>query len=278
MNRGETLLWRKIPPRFLPLLQESRSRTKTLPPILAAMLALAGLIAGCSMQSNDGPPEHPVDVSAIPDAVPRFEPRNRAANPDSYMVLGKRYQVLKRSTGYLEKGLASWYGSKFHGHPTASGEPYDMYAMTAAHKTLPIPCYVKVTNLDNGRSVVVKVNDRGPFHPGRIIDLSYAAAVKLGLDKTGTAPVEVKAMEPQGTAGRKIFLQVGAFSDLDNAKRTLARLNQYQLPKALIQSDSNDAHPLFRVRVGPLGSQSEVEKLSSRLRAYGFDPKIVAIQ
>lgn len=230
------------------------------------------------MQSNDGPPDQPVDVSAIPDAVPRFEPRNRAANPDSYVVLGKRYQVLKRSTGYVEKGLASWYGNKFHGHPTASGEIYDMYAMTAAHKTLPIPCYVKVTNLDNGRSVVVKVNDRGPFHPGRIIDLSYAAAVKLGLDKTGTAPVEVKAMAPQGTAGRRIFLQVGAFSNLENAKRTLARLNRYQLPKALIQSDSNSSHPLFRVRVGPLGSQSEVEKLSSQLRDYGFDPKIVTIQ
>ena len=135
------------------------------------------------------------DVDAFPEPEVREEPRARTGNR-SYSVLGKRYQVLDSAADYVEEGGASYYGNKFHGRRTSSGEVYDMYAFTAAHKTLPLPSYARVTNLDNGKSVVVKVNDRGPFHPGRIIDLSYAAAVKLGYREKGTARVEVRALHP----------------------------------------------------------------------------------
>ena len=147
----------------------------------------------------DTVPDDIPDVDAIPEPEVRNEPLARTGNK-SYSVLGKRYQVLDTAADYLEQGGASYYGKKFHGRRTSSGEVYDMYAFTAAHKTLPLPSYARVTNLDNGKSVVVKINDRGPFHPGRIIDLSYAAAVKLGYRERGTARVEVRALHP-GEAG-----------------------------------------------------------------------------
>ncbi len=238
---------------------------------------LLALIAGCSSQPGDGPPDHPIDVSTIPDAVPIFEPRSRAANPDSYVVLGKRYHVMKESHGFVQRGIASWYGRKFHGQATASGEIYDMFSMTAAHKTLPIPSYVRVTNLENGRRIVVKVNDRGPFHEGRIIDLSYVAAVKLGVNRTGTAPVEIELVEPECSAPRakEIFLQLGAFSDLVNAKRLMAQLNQANLPKPLIQSSQLHGQKLFRVRIGPLETQDQLDELARQLREQGFKPTVV---
>ena len=166
-------------------------------------------------------------MDAIPDAVPRIEPRSTHGNPVAYEVFGKRYFVLATADGYRERGVASWYGPTFHARPTSSGEPYDMYAMTAAHKTLPIPAYVRVTNLGNGRSVVVRVNDRGPFVDNRIIDLSYTAAYKLDMTRAGTAFVEVEAITPgtlvetaQGVTAAQppptlqapvLFLQAGAF-------------------------------------------------------------------
>jgi rare lipoprotein A len=137
-----------------------------------------------------------VDLASIPDAVPRVEARSRYGNPPSYVVFGQRYHVLASSQGHVERGTASWYGPGFHSARTSSGEPYDMYAMTAAHKTLPIPAYARVTNLRNGRSVVVRINDRGPFVGDRIIDLSYTAAWKLDMLRTGTAPVEVRVLSP----------------------------------------------------------------------------------
>ncbi|MBN2701491.1 MAG: septal ring lytic transglycosylase RlpA family protein [Methylothermaceae bacterium] len=235
------------------------------------------LIGGCSLEPKDGPPLEPVDVNRIPDAVPRFEPRSRVANPDSYEVLGHTYRVMKTSRGYLERGIASWYGKKFHDHPTASGEPYDMFAMTAAHRTLPIPSYVRVTHLQNGRSVVVKVNDRGPFHSDRIIDLSYAAAVKLGLDKTGTARVEVRAVEPDpDSAGNHgVYLQVGAFSDPGNAQRLLARLAIPRFPKPSLHPVKQNNGTLYRVRIGPLASQAQVDALSRQLETLGITPSLV---
>ena len=154
---------------------------------------------------GDGPPPRDIDVSNLPDAVPKVEPIRKAGNKSPYTVLGKTYQVLPSSLGYRERGIASWYGNKFHGRKTSNGEIYSMYEMTAAHKSLPIPSYVKVTNLDNGRTVVVRVNDRGPFHGSRIIDLSYAAAKKLDYSNKGTANVEVVAIDPrarQATRGR----------------------------------------------------------------------------
>ncbi len=150
---------------------------------------------------DDGPGDHPpsaADLAAIPDAVPKDEPV-KASTLKPYRAMGKDYVPLQTVKGYKERGLASWYGRRYNGKPTASGEPYDMYAMTAAHPLLPIPCYVRVTNLENGRSVVVRVNDRGPFHEGRIIDLSYTAAWKLGVLK-GVTPVEVDGIDPDAPA------------------------------------------------------------------------------
>lgn len=138
----------------------------------------------------------PADIARIPDAVPKPEPLSALGNPDSYEVYGDRYEVLKDGRGFKERGMASWYGKKFQGKRTSSGEAYDMFKMTAAHKTLPIPCYVRVTNLDSGKSVVVRVNDRGPFHSGRVIDVSYAAAVKLDILGRGSIPVEIVALDP----------------------------------------------------------------------------------
>ncbi len=154
-----------------------------------------------SSSGSDGLPNSadiPPNIAAIPDAVPRYEKRSALGNPDSYEVYGERYIVLNDFSGFKERGIASWYGKKFHGKNTSSGEPYDMFLMTAAHKTLPIPCYVRVTNLSNQRSAIVRVNDRGPFHSDRIIDLSYVAALKLGIIGVGSAPVEIEALTPSG--------------------------------------------------------------------------------
>src|SRR5690606_12775271 len=171
----------------------------------------------------DGTPARPPDVTRIPDAVPRYEPRSQRGNPPFYEVFGRRYYVMNEAAGYRERGVASWYGTKFHGRMTSSGEPYDMYAMTAAHKTLPLPSYVRVTHRGNGGSIVLRVNDRGPCVGDRIIDLSYAAAVRLGMHKDGTAIVDVEALAP-GTSAEAaaaapdaavlrpepVWLQVGA--------------------------------------------------------------------
>lgn len=149
---------------------------------------------------RDRPPTDPLDVDldAIPDAVPRDEPRSRYGNRDEYEVFGRTYRTLASAEGYVEEGVASWYGEEFHGRSTSSGEPYDMYAMTAAHRSLPLPSYVEITNLDNGRTVVVRVNDRGPFHGDRLIDVSYAAAHRLRMIGPGTARVRVRALRPEG--------------------------------------------------------------------------------
>jgi rare lipoprotein A len=170
------------------------------------------------------PPAHtiPTDVMLTPDAVPRVEPRSRYGNPASYQVFGRTYYTLDSAHGYRERGNASWYGEKFQGRRTSSGEPYDMFEMTAAHKTLPLPSYVRVTHLGNGNSVVVRVNDRGPFHDNRIIDLSYAAAARLGMIEQGQAPVEVVALTSPGEPGQAIqsvstpvmhYLEAGSFQD-----------------------------------------------------------------
>lgn len=145
---------------------------------------------------SDSTPDHVPDVDAIPEPEVTGEPRSKVGNRPVYSVLGKKYRVLDDPKGYVEKGTASYYGQKFHGRRTSNLEVYDMYAFTAAHKTLPLPSFARVTNLDNGKSVVVRVNDRGPFHEGRVIDLSYAAAVKLGITQRGTGRVEVRALTP----------------------------------------------------------------------------------
>ena len=185
------------------------SRTVVLLALTALMLLTACTMGGristststsasttSSIPGVDGAPTGNVDVSRIPDAVPKAELVTRAGNKNPYSVFGKTYHLLPAGSAYREEGTASWYGTKFHGRKTANGETYDMYGMTAAHKTLPIPSYVKVTNLANQRSVIVRVNDRGPFHGDRIIDLSYAAAKKLAYAGPGTARVQVEAIDP----------------------------------------------------------------------------------
>ena len=136
-----------------------------------------------------GVPKPPRDLASIPDAIPRAEPRSRYGNPETYEVFGKKYRVMKSARGHVERGLASWYGPGFHAERTSSGEPYDMYSMTAAHKTLPLGSRVRVVNLSNGREVTVRINDRGPFSPQLIIDLSEAAAERLGMRHAGRAQV-----------------------------------------------------------------------------------------
>ena len=166
-----------------------RATPRSTPVIAVLLLALAG----CASQGE----LDDAAIARIPDAVPKIEPLAKSGNPESYVVFGRRYYTKKSARGHVERGLASWYGRPFHGRQTSSGEPYDMYAMSAAHKTLPLPTYARVTNLENGRSVVVRINDRGPFRDGRVIDLSYTAAVKLGVKRRGTAMVEVRAIEPK---------------------------------------------------------------------------------
>jgi rare lipoprotein A len=178
---------------------------------LLILLVTLVLVSGCSSKFRpkqyDGPPKHiPKNLLRTPNAVPKLEPKSRRGNyfgkskSNSYVARKRRYHVMHSSKGYRARGLASWYGTKFHGRKTSSGEHYNMFDMTAAHRTLPLPSYVKVTNLHNQKSVIVKVNDRGPFHGNRLIDLSYVAAAKLGMLGHGTAHVEIKSIDPRDHA------------------------------------------------------------------------------
>ena len=256
-------------------------------PAKSAVVALVSIVLfSCSRLTDqariyDGEPGHiPVDIASIPDAVPKYEPRTRAGNPPSYEVLGNRYHVLPDSKNYKKRGLASWYGTKFHGNNTANGESYDMFTMSAAHKTLPIPSYVKVTNLRNQRTIIVRINDRGPFHEGRIIDLSYAAAVKLGIQKKGTGYVEVESVEPgEGSMASEnsgapqtnpVYLQICAFSNLENAQKLKDRVEAEHLPSSRIQSDSHNGLPIFKVQLGPISSAGEVDRIKEYLAKLGI--------
>jgi rare lipoprotein A len=261
------------------------------------MLCCAGLSAcgGSSVvfEEQDSAPSERRDLSGVPNAVPRDEPRSRYGNPASYEVFGKRYHVMASSEGYVEKGISSWYGTKFHGRRTSSGERYDMYAMTAAHKSLPLPTYVQVTNLNNGRKVIVKVNDRGPFHENRIIDLSYSAAYRLGILGKGTGFVEVRAIDPGQPAPvtriassneapvREIdesqtdkiinlYLQVGAFISRDNAERLHSRLLDAALGNTLISQVQSNGNTVYRVRLGPILDVDIADQLVSKLAALGI--------
>ncbi|HSD17312.1 MAG TPA: septal ring lytic transglycosylase RlpA family protein [Thermomonas sp.] len=212
---------------------------------------------------SDTVPDYVPDVDAIPEPEVRAEPRSRAGNK-SYSVLGKRYQVLDNAHGYAEEGLASYYGNKFHGRRTSNQEVYDMYAFTAAHKTLPLPSFARVTNLDNGRSIVVRVNDRGPFHAGRVIDLSYAAAVKLGYRDRGTARVRVEALTEQNGGGG--VLASNATPDADTAMDRLVE----QLPQALA-SAGPAAPPAPAKPVADSGYRFDMQQDGRVMSADQFD-------
>jgi rare lipoprotein A len=224
------------------------------------------------------PPAPPADLAAIPDAVPKFEPKSSHGNPPFYDALGHRYIVLASADGYLERGVASWYGPTFHGGNTSSGEPYDMYGMTAAHKTLPLPTYARVTNLKNGKSVVVRINDRGPFVANRIIDLSYTAAAKLDMLREGTTLVEVRTLVPgqpdvltrvSESPPPTLYVQAGAFADGANAQHLLERLQAAGLAGAFIVSPAAGRSRLYRVRLGPVASVAEFDQLAARLASLG---------
>lgn len=235
---------------------------------------------------QDRAPAREVDIASIPDVVPEPVNRTRAGNVSPYTVLGKTYTVLPTEEGYQERGVASWYGEKFHGHQTSNGEIFDMYKVSAAHKSLPIPSYLRVTNLDNNRSIVVRVNDRGPFHGDRIIDLSYAAALKLGYADRGTARVQLEAIVVNSDMGGRTlaansqsntvvdpiagakYLQVGAFSSLDTARELSRELDTLTDRPVFIRSiNSRENGVLHRVRIGPIENDGEIQSLSRRVVA-----------
>lgn len=251
------------------------------------LLALS-LLAACAVRgpADSGPPRSASPPPLPPDPVPRAEPRSRFGNGPIYEVYGRPYRVLDSSHGYRERGVASWYGRKFHGRPTSSQERYDMHALTAAHKTLPLPTYVRVENLANGRSVVVRVNDRGPFVDNRLIDLSYAAARRLDLVRDGTGLVEITAISfddpppAAGTAdgagaatsprGNAVYLQVGAFGERSNAERRFRQLLGHGIGNAFVYQQAGPEAPLYRVRIGPIADVDQFDALIARLDELGI--------
>jgi rare lipoprotein A len=254
--------------------------------LLAATCICGWVLVGCSIANRRPAPTTPepvppplANVDSTADAIPRREPRSAHGNPPFYKVLGKRYVVLATADGYLERGVASWYGPTFHGENTSNGETYNMYGMTAAHKTLPLPTYARVTNLKNGRSIVVRINDRGPFVANRLIDLSYSAAAKLDMLKEGTTLVEVKALTVQDpddltrsaqAPPPSLYVQAGAFSDERNAQRVLDRLTAGGLSGAFILAPPDGKPLLYRVRLGPISTVPEFDQLAAKLKALGF--------
>ncbi len=226
---------------------------------------------------RDGAPLWPISADEVDDAVPRADPILAAGNKSPYTVNGVTYRILDSHVGYRERGIASWYGAKFDGRLTSNGETYDLYAPTAAHKTLPIPCYARVTNLDNGRSVIVRINDRGPFHSDRLIDLSYAAAVKLGYMERGTARVEVEVVQlagaddrRQAVSGTYRYLQLGAFGSRDSAERLSRQLVGTVSAPVEVEPVQTGDKLLYRVRVGPMDDNASLLSLRERLQAEGF--------
>ncbi|TPE48726.1 septal ring lytic transglycosylase RlpA family protein [Maribrevibacterium harenarium] len=254
---------------------------------------------------QDHAPSGDIKVDHLPDLVPKYEPKSRGGNKSPYEVWGKTYYVMDSAEGYVAEGTASWYGNKFHGHKTSNGEIYDMYAFSAAHKSLPLPTYLKVTNLDNGRTVIVRVNDRGPFHGDRIIDLSYAAAARLDYHKKGLARVRIEAITPKpgetvvtnpkpvaavssvavtstptampvvettkSPENQLLFshLQIGAFTQEQSAQGLKQRLfEKFDTTISLSVLKADDG--LFKVLVGPYSSVNELDQWQTKLEAAGF--------
>ena len=263
-----------------------------------SIITLMLFLSACASQPADegGPPRHGSDVPRVSrdDAIPRDEPRSLYGNSRYYRVDGKTYEILDTNLGYRERGVASWYGKKFHGRSTSSRETYDMYAMTAAHKSLPLPSYVRVRNLRNGRSVVVRVNDRGPFIENRLIDLSYAAALKLDMITDGTSLVEVTALsfdKPSARPGQRIsaekthtepaetiFVQVGAFGEPENARRRFTLLRDVGIDKAFVQKDGSASPTLYRVRIGPIANVMQYDSVIEQLQGLGISETHLVIE
>ena len=261
-----------------------------------AILLTALVTGACSISpgvEKDGAGKR-IDTNLIPNATPKSEPITNAGNKSPYEVFGKTYWVLPSSNGYKETGIASWYGTKFHGRLTSNGEVYNMYGMTAAHKSLPIPCYARVTNIENGRSVVVRINDRGPFHGARLIDLSYVAAMKLGYANKGTANVLIEVIDtevhPQTLANPPLivqaglkatvkpspeitskpavpavtgnYLQVGAFRDITLANEMQGRIRGLTSKPMVVRNQDN----LFKLWIGPIADNMELLSIKAMLK------------
>ncbi len=251
-----------------------------------AMLLSVLLLAACAGQpvreevdddAPDGAPEGEFDFSRIVHPEPRPEPRSAYGNHSPYEVFGQTYHVKSTAEGYHERGIASWYGTRFHGRATSSGEPYDMYKLTAAHRTLPLPTYAEVRNLENGRNIIVRINDRGPFHSDRIIDLSWAAAVKLGIEQAGTGKVEVRAItfdDPiqasTSPAQLPVLLQVGAFSEPERAEAVKSRLSEAGIKPVRSEPARTTSGSVWRVQVGPLEAIETVFELAEKIVALGL--------
>ena len=261
--------------------------------LVALLLCSCGYTPSSSSQKPDSA-GRAVNTDAIDNAVPKIEPITRAGNKSPYKVFGKTYFLLPSSIGYTETGIASWYGTKFHGRKTANGETYNMYGMTAAHKSLPIPSYVRVTNIENRRSIIVRINDRGPFHGPRIIDLSYVGAIKLGFAEQGTAKVLVEAIDPSGgetepvtaptAVPKKViveavletsadnvpmlvitpgsYLQVGAFDNAESAQGLQKKVRFFTQRPILVQQRDK----LFKVWVGPIADNLELLLIKRTLK------------
>ncbi len=226
---------------------------------------------------KDGAPLRVLTPEEVPDAVPRADPILAAGNRSPYQVDGKTYYILKDYLHYKQRGIASWYGAKFDGHETSNGEIFDVYAASAAHRTLPIPLYAKVTNLDNGRSVVVRINDRGPFHSERLIDLSYGAAVRLGFSEQGTAPVEVAVIGLAGTDDRRDapgshyrFLQLGAFGTEAAARDLQLKVQSFVQAPVVVSEVEVNGTTLYRVRIGPVDDGEQLALVQQQLRDGGY--------
>lgn len=253
--------------------------------VIVFTLLSFGLLLGCSTGKNktvshiththhlpvnkDGAPKNPQPMHDVKSVSPKFEQLSQYGNPTSYEVNGETYEVLPSSDGYRKTGIASWYGTQFHSQRTSSGETYDMYGLTAAHKTLPLPTYVKVKNLINLKEIIVKVNDRGPFHSGRIIDLSYAAAAKLGMLPTGTAPVEVEVVSVSRQGHPKIasyYLQAGAFDTQRKAELMKEQLASITSTPVYVEQKP----PHFVVKIGPYTTREQVETSKQNLANHGI--------
>ena len=276
----------------------------------SCLILISLFFTACSSQSsryalkNDTGPDRYVDHQNVANAVPRSEPKSRGGNKN-YRVNGKNYSVLNSSNGYKQRGIASWYGKKFHGHRTSNGEVYDMYQMSAAHKSLPLPSYVRVTHLKNGKSVILRVNDRGPFHRNRLIDLSYVAAKKLGITATGTGVVEIEAINPSLYHSKKnnsdskprssghsknrfdnrknragsnyqVFLQVGAFSQHQNAESLQNRIGNLSLPYST-KVEFDASQNLYKVKLGPFASVDAADTATETLYQHQIDKAYIVV-
>lgn len=291
----------------------SQRRSRTTPPMPTRTIPITPGTSSNGAPVIDGPApswqkdyaptsdEIPEGVENTPDAVPIVEPRSAGGNSPTYEVLGKTYKVMEDAVGFRQRGYASWYGKKFHGRKTANGDRYDMFAMSAAHKTLPLPSYVRVTDLDNGKSVVVKVNDRGPFHSDRIIDLSYAAAAKLGLIGHGTSMVELEVLDPASYVApapappdtpplemasvsatplpvlgpSSGYLQIGAYIDPINAAALRDNLQSQGFAPIQIRITNRSDTPIHRVLIGPFRDQDEARTTRNRLDSRNLIPQWV---